>query len=1291
MSQQKGRKSQAESFFLFFSGAFFFVNRRKMTSPPVHLLAHSSSSSLSWNWNGLDDRALPFLRGSNCFSLLFDERFSPNIFKVYSLPGHFAATLTPSTNTTCSYSSLSPSISNPTSSFTARPTTLCVFDNVSPSSSSSSSTLPPKEWINQVLTITTTSSSSSSSHSTSSTSSILNGNLVTFHPNTIATVLFDVEQASTRNTTLNQSSEQEPTFSHPPPSLSSTLRLLVVESTGDVYSWQWIGQSSLDVSSFPSASNSTDYSWKFIGKTLLPGISRGGSSVGGGSVGGSVGGKSFGLRVEDALWVSSLSKLFYLCRIDANELKLFACDFSFASPGQTEPSPSSSSPSSSPIRISTTRQIIINIKSNLLEGDEPKLLAGKGGFWILTKRNISFWSFRSQIAQSISTTPSESSSDDSVALVASSDASSSSSSPSSSNDNNTIRSELLQITMHAITRELVLLEKSGRVLACSSGAGGGGVQLRFLFTIPPIVFDSRNFVSFFVHRHFGGLITEGDGASCFFFDLQTGLPVGEARIPQTYSILSRRKASSSGNASAIKNNHYRLCEYGLLQSAFDAIVWSVAGGGIWKLAIPTVRLQAITIAASASSSSSALALVTPTSSLSSSFATSPPANAGSAALRASKICSDWGLDYWQTKYALDALQQAQKQGDETLKRMAYQKGIPFLQNPALAIALLSSGDTPLYNDFVIGELEKFLRSYYCAPLEATSSEPSSSSSSLSFRSSPKDLRRSNSSNFSKLFPSGSFSSPGFSSSPFLAEEGKRIAIRIAYHLHTPLNKQMAPLLGKFLQQTLKHASKERIVLSSQAVSLLRRRRRANSALVLDSKEEAPDSVLNMERSQLESLARIDPTKTLHRLEASLNLTNFEEWFDHVSSAASSATSSSSSSSSSSSTSSPPSSVVSDSSASPTSGQIQQIQLLPSRTSTPTKSRLKSPLPPTPSPFYFFFTQNSSLPPPSLSEDIWKVQDQEITSLLMRGSRSPKHPYFEVLCRLYYQLKPRLLVPFVHLVSATSHRSTENGETLSASSSSGSSFSSSSSNYQRGPGARKPFAFYERALMALPLLVPHEIATLNDNQIDARAQLLIANQQVNEALELLLCTERYERALSTVARAFSQKTSSIASPPSSSSSAPSNISSNPSTSSSQEELEQFEMFYVVFASSLRRKDAQMCQKLFSFIPPKFQALDFLKTVEFHLDLDNQEQVDSSSFSSSSSSSKLTTLASATKTNGVSVSGKLGVQKGKKVKANSRDESSETEKKPIVPILAQNGELMVDLFRPLLLTMFENESL
>jgi len=35
------------------------------------------------------------------------------------------------------------------------------------------------------------------------------------------------------------------------------------------------------------------------------------------------------------------------------------------------------------------------------------------------------------------------------------------------------------------------------------------------------------------------------------------------------------------------------------------------------------------------------------------------------------------------------------------------------------------------------------------------------------------------------------------------DEGKRIAVRLAFYVHTQLNAQMSPLLGEFLQKTLR--------------------------------------------------------------------------------------------------------------------------------------------------------------------------------------------------------------------------------------------------------------------------------------------------------------------------------------------------------------------------------------------------------------------------------------------------------------------------------------------------------
>lgn len=652
-------------------------------------------------------------------------------------------------------------------------------------------------------------------------------------------------------------------------------------------------------------------------------------------------------------------------------------------------------------------------------------------------------------------------------------------------------------------------------------------------------------LDFCVHQHVAAIVTT---ESCKFFDLRTGIFLEEQLLPKSLTGEGGIKGSArqAGTLSsevrfAPKGNRYG----GLWRLGAQGMVGSTVGlwgsGGMWLLQMPKVTRQAEAIAQAP---------------LSKRGAPLPPAS-GSNATDAALLCKDWALTRWHARYLFEEAisarnrqkgakknkdpkagrnRQTQQSVEEVeegkIIRRVCQDLLPYLENPTLVIGLLAP--TPEYRPFVIQELSNYLEKTEVN--YATESELNTASTKqLASRGATGQKGR-----------GGVVGAVGYplKYEQILSSEAEREQRKQAFHYYTPLNRKLQPLLARYLELSVQMNSKNFLpesprgdaqslaspLLPSPALptsspsyssstsfaSLLASTRPTNLKRI-----QTLEALDSLSRPEMETLEADQPALLLQKLQEFLLPPTFEEEALKYNRLLRKE--------------------AMKGQGRATSSEVLQGRWLSNFAQHPPNRLLYHPEETLESCFAFLKDQekerklqrkrintghnsttinSTSLISGSFKPSFFSFQEEEDEDdpTDLAGDPRPKiHPFFELMCRLYFRERPDLLCPFVKLV----HH-----------------FASQSAMHQT--------SYFSRAYATLPPIIfpspapattttsskPGRInnTTTNDNpvtlpylsslskedlRLKARAELLCWDGNSEEALRSLLCMGKWQSAVDIV--------------------------------------------------------------------------------------------------------------------------------------------------------------------------------
>ena len=205
------------------------------------------------------------------------------------------------------------------------------------------------------------------------------------------------------------------------------------------------------------------------------------------------------------------------------------------------------------------------------------------------------------------------------------------------------------------------------------------------------------------------------------------------------------------------------------------------------------------------------------------------------------------------------------------------------------------------------------------------------------------------------------------------------------------------------------------------------------------------------------------------------------------------------------------------------------------------------------PFYeCIFKFPSLLPAKNL---LLTQQEESITDFSSTGKRSKEHPLFTILCRLYYRLNPKFLIPFVLLVQQ--------------------SYQEAIQSQQQMP--RQSRSFIDRAISAMPPIIRSTPVDgeFHQSQTSVLVTMLCLGGQGQRAIQFLLERDMWEQIFDLMRQYQFIKE---------------NVSQKFNTQS--------EIFHILLTWCIRKNDIEHIQSLWDFTPKKFGIFNLLRTIQLN---------------------------------------------------------------------------------------------
>jgi len=182
-----------------------------------------------------------------------------------------------------------------------------------------------------------------------------------------------------------------------------------------------------------------------------------------------------------------------------------------------------------------------------------------------------------------------------------------------------------------------------------------------------------------------------------------------------------------------------------------------------------------------------------------------------------------------------------------------------------------------------------------------------------------------------------------------------------------------------------------------------------------------------------------------------------------------------------------------------------------------------------------------------------IPEDTAASSKINDIKSGAHPYFEIMCKLYYELVPEKLYPFVKVVEETYVAPNPNTVV----------------------DLTKSRSFYARALGCLPPYSDNKFSVTN-NQVIARAQLLFASKKYQAAIDIFLGKDMWNEALNSVMR------------------------------HTDESITHYELFHILLTHALKSKTPAKCKQVFNIMPKQYTFTELLKCMRITHSQENQTQ-------------------------------------------------------------------------------------